>query len=56
MVNMKCTYCGKNTKDMTEHLGKNRECSIANARKLNVQFKSIVKEHEKLIKFFKRKD
>ena len=44
---MKCSYCGKTTRDMVEHLEKSKSCSQQHAEKLCLQFKHILVEHKK---------
>jgi len=53
---MKCSYCGKRTSDMVNHLRKSNRCSREHAGKLNLQFKHILVEHKKVCDFFKVKE
>jgi len=52
---MKCEYCGRRVSDMPDHLKSKPKCSQKHAEKLKMQFKEILVEHAKVVKFFKEK-
>lgn len=52
---MKCEYCGRKVSDMPDHLKSKPQCSQKHAEKLRMQFKEILVENDKVVKFFKEK-